>query len=66
MEEDFSAFSLNVDNPQAIVLGDMGHGFTFSLLNSLFKKMLNGAKLYNQLYSRFAQFITIILNLING
>ena len=45
IEEDFSDFSLNVENPQAVVLGDMGHGFTFGLLNSLFKKILNGAKL---------------------
>ena len=45
MEEDFSDFSLNVENPQAVVLGDMGRGFTFGLLNSLFKKILNGAEL---------------------
>ena len=45
MEEDFSDFSLNVENPQAIILGDMGHGFIFGLLNSLFKKILNGAEL---------------------
>jgi len=45
MKEDFSDFSLNVENPQAVVLGDMGHEFTFGLLNSLFKKILNGAEL---------------------
>ena len=45
MEEDFSDFDLNVKNPQAVVLGDMGHGFTFDLLNLLFKKILNGAEL---------------------
>ena len=45
MKEDFSDFSLNVESPQAVVLGDMGHGFTFGLLNSLFKKILNGAEL---------------------
>jgi len=45
MEEDFSDFDLNVESPQAVVLGDMGPGFTFDLLNSLFKKILNGAEL---------------------
>ena len=45
MEEDFSCFNLNVKNPQAVVLGDMGSGFTFDLLNSLFTKILNGAEL---------------------
>ena len=45
MEEDFSCFNLNVKSPQAVVLGDMGRGFTFDLLNSIFKKILNGADL---------------------
>ena len=43
MEEDFADFELHAENPQAIVLGDMGNLFTFDLLNSLFKKILNGA-----------------------
>ena len=43
MEEDFIDFDLHAENPQAIVLGDMGNLFTFNLLNTLFKKILNGA-----------------------
>ena len=38
MEEAFTDFELHAENPQAIVLGDMGNLFTFDLLNSLFKK----------------------------
>ena len=45
MEEDFADFDLHTDNPQAIVMGDMGNQFTFDLLNSLFKKILTGAEI---------------------
>jgi hypothetical protein len=44
MEDNFFDFNLNVENPQAVILGDMGYGFTFDLLNSLFKNILNGAE----------------------
>ena len=45
IEEDFIDFDLHAENPQAIVLGDMGNLFTFDLLNALFKKILNGAEI---------------------
>ena len=45
MEEDFIDFDLHAENPQAIVLGDMGNLFTYDLLNALFKKILNGAEI---------------------
>ena len=45
MEEDFIDFDLHAENPQVIVLGDMGNLFTFNLLNALFKKILNGAEI---------------------
>lgn len=45
MEEDFSDFELHAENPQAIVLGDMGNQFSFDLLNTLFNKILNGAEI---------------------
>ena len=45
MEEDFIDFDLHAENPQAIVLGDMGNLFTYDLLNVLFKKILNGAEI---------------------
>jgi len=45
MEEDFVDFDLHTDNPQAIVMGDMGNQLTFDLLNSLFKKILTGTEI---------------------
>ena len=45
IEEDFIDFDLHAENPQAIVLGDMGNLFTYDLLNVLFKKILNGAEI---------------------
>ena len=40
MEADFSDFQLVDNNPDAIVLGDMGAGFTFNLINNLFNHLL--------------------------
>ena len=45
MAEDFIDFQLVDHNPEAIVLGDMGSGFTFNLINILFNLILNGAEL---------------------
>jgi len=45
MEDEFADFELHTENPQALVLGDMGNQFTFDLLNSLFKKILNGTEI---------------------
>ena len=45
MKEDFSAFQLVEENPEAIVVGDMGKLFTFELLNRLFMNIINGAEL---------------------
>ena len=36
MKEDFSTFQFVDENPEAIVVGDMGKLFTFELLNVLF------------------------------
>ena len=45
MLDSFSEFKITRQNPQAIVLGDLGDGFTHALLTDLFQKILNGAKL---------------------
>ena len=45
MKEDFSAFQFVDENPEAIVMGDMGKLFTFELLNRLFMNIINGAEL---------------------
>ena len=43
--DSFSGFTITRQNPQAIVLGDLGVGFTHNLLTDLFKKILTGAQL---------------------
>ena len=45
MKEDFSTFQFVDENPEAIVMGDMGKLFTFELLNRLFLNIINGAEL---------------------
>ena len=53
MEEDFLDFQLVDSDPEAIVLGDMGEGFTFNLINTLFNHILNGAELVAMHKNRF-------------
>jgi HAD superfamily hydrolase (TIGR01458 family) len=53
MEEDFSDFQLVDYNPDAIVLGDMGAGFTFNLINDLFNHILGGSELVAMHKNRF-------------
>ena len=53
MEEDFSNFQLVDNNPDAIVLGDMGSGFTFNLINDLFNHILGGSELVAMHKNRF-------------
>ena len=45
MEDDFTEFTLTKENPEAVILGDMGAGFTFELLNEIFQNLLGGAEL---------------------
>ena len=49
----FSEFDLVTDQPEAIVLGDMGEGFTFTLMNRLFNQILLGAELVALHKNRF-------------
>ena len=45
MQDDFTAFQLVENNPDAVVVGDMGELFTFGLLNKLFRIIIDGAEL---------------------
>lgn len=45
MQDDFSAFQLVENNPDAVVVGDMGALFTFGLLNKIFRIIIDGAEL---------------------
>ena len=45
MQDDFSAFQLVENNPDVVVVGDMGGLFTFKLLNKLFRIIISGAEL---------------------
>ena len=51
--EDFSKFNIVDHNPEAIVMGDMGDGFTFNLINNIFNHILNGAELVAMHKNRF-------------
>lgn len=43
--EDFADFALDDPSPEAVVLGDLGSGWTFALLNRVFRQLLGGARL---------------------
>ena len=53
MAEDFSEFQLVEHSPEAVVLGDMGAGFTFNMVNNLFNHILDGAELVAMHKNRF-------------
>jgi HAD superfamily hydrolase (TIGR01458 family) len=42
---DFSAFEITEAAPEAVVVADLGAGFTFEVLNSAFRSLLEGARL---------------------
>lgn len=43
--EDFSGFEVDDRAPEAIVIGDLGEGWTYSRLNAAFRQLLDGARL---------------------
>ena len=64
IKDDFSAFQFVDENPEAIVVGDMGKLFTFELLNRLFFHIINGAELiamYKNRYWKSASGLTLDL-----
>lgn len=42
---DFSDFELTGNDPEAVLVGDLGAGFTFERLNAAFRSLRNGARL---------------------
>jgi len=44
MIEAFKEFTITDKDPQAVIIGDMGGNFTFSLLNNIFLHLLHGAE----------------------
>ncbi len=43
--EDFAAFRLVSEEPEAVVVGDLGSGWSFERLNAAFRQLLAGARL---------------------
>ncbi len=43
--EDFAAFQLVSDEPEAVVVGDLGPDWSFERLNAAFRQLLGGARL---------------------
>lgn len=44
--EDFEGFELVNEYPEAVVVGDLGEGWTFPILNQAFRNVLEGAELF--------------------
>lgn len=51
--EDFDGIAAVDTNPQAVVVGDLGEGFTFSRLNRAFRLLLEGAELVTLARNRY-------------
>ena len=45
IESDLNGLNLVDSNPEAIILGDLGHKFNYEILNEIFLDILNGAEL---------------------
>ncbi len=44
-QQEFAGLDVDEENPQYVVVGDLGAGFTFSRMNTAFRALLNGAQL---------------------
>ncbi len=54
-QEDFADFRITDDNPEAVVVGDLGSEFSFDVLNHAFRLIRNGARLIALQKNRFWQ-----------
>jgi HAD superfamily hydrolase (TIGR01458 family) len=54
-QQDFSGFEITPDQPEAVIVGDMGSGFTFECLNAAFLAVKSGAELVALQKNRFWQ-----------
>lgn len=52
-QEDFSAFERTEDQPEAVLVADLGEGFTFETLNAAFQSLRQGARLVAMHKNRF-------------
>lgn len=55
LAEDFAAFDLVADHPDAVVMGDLHTGFTWRRLDGLFRMLLGGARLVALHRNRFCR-----------
>lgn len=55
VKKDFSEFEVSDDAADYIVIGDIGNGWSYSLLNSVFNQLMKGAKLIAIHKNRFWQ-----------
>lgn len=55
MSEDFSELGDGSDAPDAVILGDLGAGFTYERMNAIFKQLESGAELIALQRNRFWQ-----------
>ena len=51
--QEFQGLRLDEDNPDFVVLGDLMEGFTFELLNRVFRKLMDGAELIAMQKNRY-------------
>ncbi len=55
LAEDFAAFELVDEDPEAVVIGDLHTGFTWGRLDGLFRMLLDGARLVALHRNRFCR-----------
>ena len=60
MQGDFSAFQLVENNPDAVVVGDMGALFTFDLLNNIFRFSSQYLIILLDIYTKVFQITSLI------
>lgn len=52
---EYSEFVIDEENPEVVVIGDIGAAWDYDLLNSVFRQMLNGARLVALHKNRYYQ-----------
>jgi HAD superfamily hydrolase (TIGR01458 family) len=55
MAEDFAELGESSDHPDAVILGDLGGGFTYDRMNTIFRQLETGAELIALQRNRFWQ-----------
>ena len=55
LQEDFAGLTLSEDDPDYVVVGDLGEGFTYERLNPAFRHLMQGAELLALQKNRYWQ-----------